>query len=1026
MLDFSSIAALLRRDLGRYLLLGGLLAAAPQLACAQTGSVGIGTTAPDVSAALDIVSSTKGALLPRVADATTIATPATGLLVFQTSGTPGFYYNAGTPAAPQWQRLTTGAGSAGDNLGNHTATQDVNLQGNALTGTGADLGFVVGVGVRADGGLNLGQNNTSNIYLGYQAGNVSTGFNNLFGGIQAGLNNTTGFNNVYLGYLSGRSSTTGINNVFGGNQSGSGNTTGSNNVFSGFRSGSFNTTGSNNTALGYNSGPANGSGAITNATALGANVALTTSNTVVLGNNANVGIGTSSPGQKLEVAGQVHSSTGGFRFPDNSVQATAASAGNFIQNQTSTDQTGGFRISGNGLVGGNLGVGTVSPVSRLSFGSTVQANMPAGRLALYEDATLNFYGLGLVQNPTGSYGLGVWGGTSGAPYNGTTGVLPHLYLDRNSINVGIGTLSATQKLEVAGQVYSSTGGFRFPDNTVQTTAAAATTASNGLTKTTNDIALGGTLTQATTLATGGFNLAVTGAGNVGIGTSSPSEKLDVRGTTITTNAFIVNALTGYGADIGGAVGLGVRPDGGLNIGQNTTGHNVFLGYQSGRSNLTGSGNQFGGYQSGYSNTTGSNNLFSGSESGYSNTTGSGNQFSGYQSGRSNTTGGYNLFSGAESGYSNTTGSGNLFSGHQSGRSNTTGIGNQFFGYQSGYSNTTGNFNQFSGYQSGYYTTGDNNVFSGNSSGYANTTGSNNTFVGTYSGDYNTTGSNNTGLGYGSGPVDGAIENATAVGANVSLVTSNTVVLGNGADVGIGTNNPAAGLHIDRPESGNTTDLGILLGGGSIGNPGIELRGLRKNPYIDLSETIGVDYSARLLSYNGTLHLYATNPTVLTVVGHAVVTGNLNVMGGLRVNGVNYPSDRRFKTNVRPLSSALASVLALRGVRYDWNALGVQHGGTAGAPQVGLIAQELEQLYPELVSTDADGYKAVNYAQLAPVLIEALKEQQVQIEALKGEAATANTRAASAETKAAQATATLETFEARLRRLEASTGGQARK
>jgi hypothetical protein len=82
------------------------------------------------------------------------------------------------------------------------------------------------------------------------------------------------------------------------------------------------------------------------------------------------------------------------------------------------------------------------------------------------------------------------------------------------------------------------------------------------------------------------------------------------------------------------------------------------------------------------------------------------------------------------------------------------------------------------------------------------------------------------------------------------------------------------------------------------------------------------------------------------------------------------------------TSALASVLALRGVRYEWNALGVQHGGKAGAPQVGLLAQEVERIYPELVSTDAQGYKAVNYAQLTPVLIEALKEQQQQIEALK--------------------------------------------
>lgn len=135
------------------------------------------------------------------------------------------------------------------------------------------------------------------------------------------------------------------------------------------------------------------------------------------------------------------------------------------------------------------------------------------------------------------------------------------------------------------------------------------------------------------------------------------------------------------------------------------------------------------------------------------------------------------------------------------------------------------------------------------------------------------------------------------------------------------------------------------------------------------------------------------------------------------------------------------MLALRGVRYQWNALGVQRGGTAGAEQVGVLAQEVEKGYPELVSTDKDGYKAVNYVQLTPHLLEAIKEQQQQIEALKAEATaaktaagTANFRPAIAEAKATQAameastakaqaaqvTATLDSSEARLRRLEAGS------
>jgi hypothetical protein len=157
-------------------------------------------------------------------------------------------------------------------------------------------------------------------------------------------------------------------------------------------------------------------------------------------------------------------------------------------------------------------------------------------------------------------------------------------------------------------------------------------------------------------------------------------------------------------------------------------------------------------------------------------------------------------------------------------------------------------------------------------------------------------------------------------------------------------------------------------------------------------------------------------------------GTLNVNGSnallLKVNGsvqatnVTYTSDARFKTHVRPLAGALSSVLALRGVRYEWNALGVQHGGTAGASQVGVLAQEVEKIYPELVSTDKEGYKAVNYAQLTPVLIEALKELAAQNEALKAELQTVK---AQATTDKAQASAATDAFEARLRRLEAGAG-----
>ena len=111
--------------------------------------------------------------------------------------------------------------------------------------------------------------------------------------------------NLFTGPQAGNANTTGNQNLFSGQQSGQATTTGSNNVFEGFQSGQYNATGSNNTALGAGAGPASGSDALTNATALGANAQVTASNSLVLGNNANVGIGTTAPTSTLQVAGTV-------------------------------------------------------------------------------------------------------------------------------------------------------------------------------------------------------------------------------------------------------------------------------------------------------------------------------------------------------------------------------------------------------------------------------------------------------------------------------------------------------------------------------------------------------------------------------------------------------------------------------------------------------------------------------------------------------------------------------------------------
>lgn len=82
------------------------------------------------------------------------------------------------------------------------------------------------------------------------------------------------------------------------------------------------------------------------------------------------------------------------------------------------------------------------------------------------------------------------------------------------------------------------------------------------------------------------------------------------------------------------------------------------------------------------------------------------------------------------------------------------------------------------------------------------------------------------------------------------------------------------------------------------------------------------------------------------------------------------SDIRLKKDIKPLKSALSTLGKLQGKSYRWK--------DNNEPDIGLIAQELEKVIPELVKTDNKGYKSIVYQKLTAVLIEAVKEQQQEI------------------------------------------------
>jgi putative lipoic acid-binding regulatory protein len=120
---------------------------------------------------------------------------------------------------------------------------------------------------------------------------------------------------------------------------------------------------------------------------------------------------------------------------------------------------------------------------------------------------------------------------------------------------------------------------------------------------------------------------------------------------------------------------------------------------------------------------------------------------------------------------------------------------------------------------------------------------------------------------------------------------------------------------------------------------------------------------------------SSTATGTVMMGLNSATGNLSVSGTVTAN-----SDKRIKKNIVTIESALDKVLKLRGVTYQRTDI------EDDKVLMGVVAQEVEEIIPEVVSLgdpdDLDSIKSVSYGNMVGVLIEAIKEQQLQIDELK--------------------------------------------
>lgn len=147
--------------------------------------------------------------------------------------------------------------------------------------------------------------------------------------------------------------------------------------------------------------------------------------------------------------------------------------------------------------------------------------------------------------------------------------------------------------------------------------------------------------------------------------------------------------------------------------------------------------------------------------------------------------------------------------------------------------------------------------------------------------------------------------------------------------------------------------------------------LTNKPTISLNNNTVPHWNAATTSFaNGLI----TDDGANVAIGGAVNPSYLLFVNGrFGSAGINELSDARFKTNVQSFTPSLSKVCQMRAVTYSWDTLTYPERNFSKTSEIGFIAQEVEALFPQLVTTGSDGYKTVQYSRTVAVLLEAIKE-----------------------------------------------------
>jgi len=182
------------------------------------------------------------------------------------------------------------------------------------------------------------------------------------------------------------------------------------------------------------------------------------------------------------------------------------------------------------------------------------------------------------------------------------------------------------------------------------------------------------------------------------------------------------------------------------------------------------------------------------------------------------------------------------------------------------------------------------------------------------------------------------------------------------------------------------DTGALISGGASGTANAPLKNLANRTaylksHVDALEAGGAASSVTMADDTTTNATYyptfstATSGTVSSLKSSSSKLTFNPSTGTLSATVINSLSDSRYKTNIRSLGYGLSTVLALTGYKYEL----IDSNQTS----LGLIAQDVEKVVPEVVITDVDGKMGINYSAMIAVLVEAVKELTAKVATLEG-------------------------------------------